>query len=269
MRYLFAATLPMLACGGGAAPAPTPVAVVVIAPDTAGYRISARRHVEQVFQGQTIVNEAGTEVWLTLSRAPEPGGFAIRVVVDSAATDGRTDLPAAAVRAAAGAEFVGRTSTLGQVADWPLPEGAGTLLQQAHASLLDLLLSVPESGAAPGVTWSDTTTLTTLAGTIPVLIRTVAVHRAAAAWQDEGARQTLAVATAANYTIIGEGERDGQWLVLQGEGRSHLERLVSVGGAVVGGTRADTLDLEVEVSSAGLTIPVRQIRTDTVQRVLP
>jgi len=258
-----------LACGGSA-PAPAPVPEVAqIEAGTTAYRLATWRQVEQTYEGQRIENDAGAASWVTVSLESHSDGFALRVVLDSARTTGPVDIDPAAVRGAWGTTFSGLVAPDGGLTDWPLPADPNALLDQLHASLPDLVVRTPRGGARAGSRWSDTTTLATRAAGLPAVVRCIAEHGAAPAWEDRDGEPALAVTTSVSYTIAAEGERSGRWLALQGNGQTHLERYLTTAGHVIVGSSVDTLILDVEVGGTGLTIPVRQVRADTVQRVHP
>lgn len=266
---LLAACLPVFACGGPP-PVPAPVQPVAVRPlpGQANYGLTGHRHVVQRVEGREIRNHAvsSAAVTLTVEAGNAPLPFAL--VVDSASASGDAGIAAGTLAAAQGLRFTGRVGTGSGPADWTRPAGENRLIDEIEPSLRALLMQVPTAGVMPGTTWGDTTVLEGRAADLPVRIELAAVHEALDWVSDRGVR-TLDVRTQATYAVSGEGERLGTWLTLEGTGTQHVRRLVDAAGLLRYGELLDTLELQIDAGGKGLRIPVRQVRADTIRRMVP
>lgn len=265
MRVLTLPLLALAACRPGVSTAPVPAlpAAVSLVPDTGHYALAEHRHVEQAIQGRTIVADAVVRFGLTLSLTPADGGLAVTARVDSATVGddaGGPELTGARITGHLGSASVRFTRE-----DDAAPH---EVLDQLTLSLHDLLPALPAAGAGPGSAWVDTTTVTGRAAGIPVTLA-VRASSQTASWEHQDDVPVLGVARLATYTLDGEGDPTGGWIVLRGHGVQHARSWLDTTGVVVRVVRADTLRAEIEVTGTGLVIPVIQVRADTLRRVIP
>lgn len=269
MRHASCITmLALTACGQPATvPAPAIPQAARIQAGATRYRIVEHRHVEQEFRGQRIVTDATSRVTVTVTVDSAATGFVLETVVDSAAVEGDAGFSPDAVSAAIGARFLARLSVGGTVLELTPPANGRPWLEQLALGVYELVPRLPPDGAQPGAVWHDTITVGGRSAGIPITLERRATHRADS-WIAGDGERTLPVTTVTDYFLTGEGERSGQWITMTGTGRSHHHRLLTAGGIVTRGIRSDTLRVELELSGSGLLIPLTQIRTDTVRRVI-
>jgi hypothetical protein len=269
MRVLTLPLVALAACQPGVSTAPAPAlpAAVSLVPDTGHYALAEHRHVEQTIQGQPIVADVVARFGLTLSLAPADDGLTVAVRLDSA-TIGDGAGGEAYGSELAGARITGHLGPSSARFTREDDAAAHEVLDQLTLSLHDLLPALPAGGARPGATWADTTTVTGRAAGMPV---TVAVRAAsqAGSWEHQDDVPVLGVARLATYTLHGEGDPTGGWIVLRGHGVQHARSWLDTAGVVRRVVRADTLRAEIELTGTGLVIPVIQARADTLRRVIP
>jgi hypothetical protein len=263
------AMLTALGCASTAPPpAPLPPEAVRHVAGQHTYIVIEHRRVEQRYQDRPIVTEATVRAVVTVDLAPTDSGYALQVVVDSAGLSGDAGMSPAVAAGSLGARFTAQLTPTGTARDWHPPEPSNPLLDQLAFSVRDLIVPLPGGGLSSSDRWEDTTRLEGRAAGLPVQLEARAVHEAGS-WNQQDPVPVLPVVTRATYEMQGEGERTGQWLVLTGTGARVLERRLDPTGALTFGVRADTLRLQVEVGNTGLTIPVLQVRADTIRRALP
>lgn len=270
MRHAALTTLFALTACGGPAPAPTPALPVTarMLPGTTHYLVAEHRHVEQQYQGQPVVTDAVTRTSLTVAIEAAPSGFVVDVVVDSAAVDGDAGMPSGLAQAAAGARFRANLSPAGVMTTVTGPTYPNPLIDQLALGLPEFLPRLPADGARPGSIWGDTAEITGRTAGLPIALDVRAEHRAEP-WLALDGERVLPVTTETGYGLTGEGERAGQWITMTGTGRSQIQRFLTPEGVVALGIRTDTLQVTIELRGSGLRIPLTQIRTDTVRRVIP
>jgi hypothetical protein len=261
------AAVVMAGCRPAAAPVPAPPETVRLAGATARFTLVEHRHVEQEYRGRPIVTDAVTRVTLTVALDTAPAGFRIVVVLDSATVSGDAGVPPEAVASATGARFEADVAENGAVQAVTGPDDGNPLLEQLALRVRELVPRLPAGGAAPGAVWRDTARIDGTTAGIPISIDVRGRHEGAGAWADLDGRSVLPLATDSEYALAGEGNRAGQWVTMTGAGTSHLRRLVTHGGVVAVGIRNDTLRATLELPASGLTIPLIQVRTDTLRRV--
>ncbi|MDH5198390.1 MAG: hypothetical protein OEY20_14205 [Gemmatimonadota bacterium] len=225
------------------------------------------QHVAQEFRGQPIVTDATIRVIVTVVVDSAASGFVVEAVVDSAAVVGDAGFSPEVVPAAIGARFLARLSAGGSVMELTPPASSSPLLEQLALDMYDVVPRLPSDGALPGAGWNETTTVGGRSAGIPITLERRATN-GADSWIVGAGERTLPVTTVTDYSLTGEGERSGQWLTITGTGRSHHYRLLTAAGVVAHGIRSDTLRVEIELPGSGLLIPLTQIRTDTVRRVI-
>jgi hypothetical protein len=255
------------ACRPAAPPSPAPPDAVHLSPATTRYALVEHRHVEQQFPGQAIVTDAVTRAVLTVVLDSAPAGFRMEAVLDSVAVTGDAGITPAAVAGAAGARFHADLAPDGAVRAVTGPPEGNPLVEQVTLRLQELVPRLPAGGAVAGATWSDTTRSCGRTAGIPIAIDARARHEGASAWTEYADQPVLPVATVAQYTLAGEGERAGRWVSMSGTGSRQLRRLVTPGGVVALEVRDDTLRVTIELPDSGLRIPLTQVRSDTLRRV--
>jgi len=271
MRRLPVAAFILTSCVRGAQPAPTaapaPVhpAAVRYQPSSMAYQTVQHRHVEQIFQGQPLTTDLATRVALTITLAGDTG-LAATFVIDSIALEGGPVFPTEDVARARGARFDATLVPGGRLTGLRGADSANPVLQQIAFLLQDFFPGTPRAGAIAGARWTDTTDAQGLSGGADIHVRTINT-RSTPAWTTFGAVQALEILTDATIEISGSGAQAGQAFTVAGTGRGHGRHYLSADGRLMGGSRADTVRMEVNLSSVGITIPVTQWTTDTLRVV--
>jgi len=269
MRYLPLTFLAATACHPAPrAPAPEAPRAARMSPGTVQYAITEHRHVEQRYQDQPIVADATTFLLLSVALTESDSGLGVDVVIDSVAMTGDAVPSAALVQAATGSRLTGATLVPGGRLTMTPSASTNPVLDQITLGLQELLPRLPPDGAGPGSRWTDSTTYTGRSAGLPIAV-TARSAFAAGSWSDLDAERVLEVTGDVDYTLAGEGERLGQWMVMRGTGTSWSRQLLTADGAIVVGVRVDSLHVDVEVEATGIVIPVVQTQVDTVRRVLP
>jgi hypothetical protein len=267
MRLRSFPLLALAACRPAIPPDPAPPPAVALSAGTLRYALTDHRRVQHTVHGQTIITTATTRLVLAVSLVATDSGLAAEVLVESAALEGDAGGMAAAP-AASGARITGHLGSHGSRFMRSAATAPHELLDQLTLSLHELLPVLPPGGALAETTWTDTTAVTGRAGGLPVTVTSHATSHAER-WDRRDGNPVLPLRRSATYTLDGEGDPTGSWIILHGEGANHTRHLLDPAGAVVLAVCADTLRATIEVGATGLVIPVLQTRTDTLRRVTP
>lgn len=261
----------------GAAPArPAPAAApaeqtsVAYAAGALRYRVETQQHTEQDMMGNVNVFDATTTQLISLTLAPQGDALGLTVVIDSIAltTDapGGAEAAAAMTRGVMGKRFTGTMTPAGRITNMTVADSVTDQLTQVMTSIKEFLPELPAGPLTPGREWTDTVSNTAAMGPMNMTTRSVRTHRIAG-WEPRDGARALRMTTRNTYTVTGTGETQGQALELAGQGRGVKERFISAAGVFLGGTTADTSEINVNVVSAGMTIPIRQTERATVTRL--
>ncbi len=260
------------AAGGASAGAPVPTSDsqhISYGPFSASYHAIAHGHVEQEFSGQISASEFTMSYYLTAGVVPYAGVHRISLIVDSVA-----DLSGAALTMSPGDNdrvrgtiFSGIVSPTGEIVGFQGGDTTVALVKTLANGLANFLPRLPEGGASAGDAWSDTTESTSSTGGIDVQVRSIGRHEAVG-WTERAGERALHIMTVVNYTFSGSGTQMGQEFTLEGSGVRRENRYLGPGGRYLGATSADSSSSTALLTAIGISIPIRQTRTDTV-RVLP
>ena len=283
MRRSFALLTTLLAaaaCGGQAAapaastaPAPSrppaagaaDPATVRYGANTGRYRVEQNMHVTQDVMGQITEVDATTMMLISAAfTAAEAGNLAADFTVDSVTVT--SSMPGAAEAAAGSRGKTWRSvfSPLGRSVSFTPPD-TGATASQTGELFREFLPTLPAS-TAPGTTWVDTVHATPSQPGMTIRSQSVRQHQVVG-WEMHDGVRALKVATNGVYTISGEGESQGQQLLMTGGGTNVSERFISAAGVFLGSAVRDSTSLNVSVVSAGIEVPVRQIRRSTTTRL--
>lgn len=265
--------LALAACGTGgveSAPQPAP-ARVQYAPFVASYAVISRGAVRQEPPGgQPGTSTFGQRYYLSVAVQAEGDGLRAELVVDSVPLVTGSDIDpliAEATTAAAGARFTSPLASSGELTALEGDDRGNPLLRRIASRLEDFFLRLPEGGAAPGMTWSDTTSMETMSSGIELTVESVHRHQSVD-WEAGIGARALRIRTESHYTVTGEGIQSGQAITIQGTGRRHAERVVDASGRYLTVTASDTTELTASVAAVGIDVPILQTRYDTL-RILP
>lgn len=267
MRPRLFPLLVLAACRPAIPPDPEPPPAVALSAGTLRYALTGHRRVQQTVHGQTIITNATARLVLAVSLTGTDSGLAAEVLVESVTLEGDAGGMGAAA-AVSGARITGHLGSRGSRFIRSGDTAPHELLDQLTLSLHELLPVLPPGGALAETSWTDTTAVTGRAAGLPVTVTSQATSQAEA-WDRRDGTAVLALRRSATYTLDGEGDPTGAWIMLHGEGANHTRHLLDPAGAVVLAVCADTLRADIEVGGTGQIIPIVQTRTDTLRRVTP
>lgn len=283
MRRSFALLTTLVAatgCGGypaapatGAAPAPNPRPSATAADPSAlrysanagRYRFEQSLHVTQDVMGQVTEVDASTMLLISSAfTAAEAGNLAASFTVDSVVVT--SSMPGGADLAAGSRGKTWRTvfTPLGRSVGFTAPD-TNAVTSQTGEMFREFLPAVPAS-LAPGTMWVDTIRATPSQPGMTVRSQSVRQNQVVG-WEVHDGVRALKIATNGVTTVSGEGESQGQQLQMTGTGTSVAERFISAAGVYLGSSVRDSTSLNIAVISAGIDVPVRQVRRSTTTRL--
>jgi hypothetical protein len=246
-------------------PSPGPVAAapVTYAPGTARYRRASHLSVQQGVGGQTQhINEV-LVYFVSATLARQGDRMTLSLTVDSVpryeANGPATDLAARA----RGATFTGEFAPTGVITGLRGGDSSNKLVQQLAEELPNFYPRISSTGVEPLSRWTDTTETTSRSGGLPLTVVAVSQHEAEMP-ADSGAASVLPIRTLTTYSFSGSGSQGGQAYSVQGEGRRHTIKRLSLGGRFLGMTAADTSSYTISLRGLDVSIPARQTRADTL-----
>lgn len=264
---LFTTAALAAACAGHSSPpASTAPAAPPRDPSTLRYTLGSSRYHSATEVSQEVMGQPqsfDSHVYLSTVVSAAGPNLGVTVTIDS--------LTSTAPGAEALAGVRGNTVNLvlsptGQPVSMTSSDTANLAMLQLAEGLRELLPRLPSGPIAAGTTWSDSTTRRVPAPDANLSMTLTREHRVAG-WEDRDGVRTLHVTTTGSYTMTGSGEAQGQMLEFSGAGRSVAEHYVSSAGVYLGSTSADTADINVNVLSAGMQVPVRRMQRATVTRL--
>lgn len=238
-------------------------------PFAAQYEAVSRGRVEQELPGGSV-STSDFHVRYHLSVrvsvfAEAEGGLAAAMVIDSVVEfEGSAILlPAAQAKQLAGATFTGPMSPGGELSRLT-GDTTTTLGRQLIGRLREFFPRLPAAGAQAGAQWTDTSRTTTSSADIELAILTITRYEALG-WTDVEGGRALAIRATAHYTVEGAGEQMGRHVEITGTGRRYAEHLVRSDGRYLGKVSADTAQLAATVAALAVTVPITQLRVDTLR----
>jgi hypothetical protein len=253
-----------------ASDAVTPDDRLTYQPFAASYVGAAHRIVEQEFNGQTVTTEAGMHFFMRTELVRAGDKLGATIVLDSVVwvQGPSSGMLHARLDSARGATFTAVVAPNGHTTEWGGGETSGSVAMQLAEEFFSNLLPVtPAEGLADGVAWSDTVqTTANIGGVEDALLEAVRQHHAAG-WTDYHDERALEIQTESRYTFSGAGSQVGQPFTIEGTGSRRARQFVAADGRYLGALSVDTLQAQAALSDAGITIPVRQIRTDTLTQI--
>ena len=271
-----AATLLTVACAGHRPPAPAPAAAAAPAPardpaslryvaGTARYRVEQTSRVTQEVMGQVHAADLSSRQLISVVATPAAENLAVAVTVDSIDVTGPAEADLSGVAAARGQTFRLVLAPSGLVVSVSATDTTNLLLRQVAIGLHEFFPRIPTSPVAAGQSWSDTVT-TTNSGDVSVTMHAVRQNRVVG-WEDRDGVRALHIASASTYTVSGSGEAQGQAVEMTGNGQSTRDAFISAAGVFLGSIESDSALINANVTSVGLTVPIRQTRRSTVTRL--
>lgn len=285
---LAAATL-TVACAGHRAPAPAraaapaqPAAATAAAPaaapapardpatlryvtGTSRYRVEQATHITQEVMGQVNTADVASRQVISVVATAAADNLAFAVTVDSIDVTGPQGADLSSIAAARGQTFRVVLAPSGLVVSVTAPDSTNLLLRQVAVGLREFFPRIPAAPMAAGQAWTDTVT-TTNTGDVSVTMRAVRQNHVIG-WEDRDGVRALHLASASAYTVTGSGEAQGQSVEMTGNGQSTRDAFISAAGLFLGSIESDSALISANVTSVGITVPIRQSRRSTVTRL--
>lgn len=260
--------LSLAACGGGAAggtaaaPAPSEPARFTYGPFNTVYEINSHVSLDQ---GPVGSSDFTMRYYLHATAAQTGEGTRLTLTIDSIAQATGPTTSQADVAGAAGAQFTGLLSPEGEIMNFHGEETSNPLVNQLSEGLSRFFPRIPSGGAVPGATWSDSVVTDSPAGEGVQIHLDLHMQYEALDWDEYNGAQALHVRATGEYTLTGGGSSGGADFTLDGTGRRYGELYLGADGVFLGAVSADTSESTALVPAAGMSIPITQIRADTIR----
>lgn len=260
------ATRALIAMALMAAPVAAQTSLGPYAPMAAKYRITSSTRTSQTMMGQAQEFESRTNQLASLSVEKAGESLVLSMVLDSAtatttAPDGGPDLSDAI-----GLKLVGRMAPDGKVASSEVTDRSGAPSKSPIAGNMRSILPRLQLGASPGARWVDSNTSVTKQDDSEVTSTTMVAYTLAGDTTVAGAR-AWKILGASTGKLSGAGNRMGADYTIAGDVQGNSMSLVSLSGVLLAITSDDVTNITVTVASAGMTIPILQKTTTTVERL--
>jgi hypothetical protein len=235
-------------------------------PHEVAYSGVTHGRVEQTFNNQLAESEFGLKYFLGVEVVQAQGALDVTFTLDSITE--ATGFPGGSITAridsAAGAVFTARLARDGALEDFDGGSSSGSLVRELADRVFEQFFPrIPPTGAEPGMQWTDTLTSEATVGGVENTVQSTNQYRATE-WTSFAGQQALHIEAISEYTFSGSGVQAGQDFTLEGQGRRHFHQYLSENGVFLGFVSADTANAEARLTDAGITIPVQQIRADTL-----
>ncbi len=262
-----------LGCAGSGATGGGPAAtadvapvdpVVTYQPAQASYYGTTRGHVEQEVNGQVTKNDFRLRYALTVQVDSADTSLAATMTIDSVPEISGAGFAPEQADQLKGASFTATLLPTGELAGFPekATTAGGQLGDMVTRMLQEFFPKLPEGGAKPGIRWEDTLEASSSVGGVDITRKSVRQHEIVE-WTTHAGQRALHIVTLSTYDLTGVGSQFGQDFTLSGQGRQHVHQYLGEHGRYLGRIMADTSDSMVDVD-VGITIPIRQTRTDTL-----
>lgn len=251
-----------------AAPAPAPRSDPTALRYSAGttrYRVEQTTHIVQEVMGQVNAADLTSRHVISAVATESGANLALAMTVDSIDVSGPAGADLSSVSAARGQTFRLVLAPSGLVISLEAPDTTNLILRQFSLGLREFFPRIPAAPVAAGETWTDTVT-TTNTGDVSVTMRAVRQHRVVG-WEDRDGARALHVTSTSAYTVTGSGEAQGQAVEMAGNGQSLRDSFISAAGVFLSSVESDSALINANVTSVGLTVPIRQTRHSTVTRL--
>lgn len=264
-----------LACGGATTQRPVArpgeprpgVERPTFAPGTTVYRIASHLQVEQEVGGVPQNSDLSLVYYLTARLSPgEMGSLQAALVVDSITRYEGSAAVTPDVNRAIGTVFTGRLTRTGTLEEFQGGDSTIPFVREISSEIRRFFPSLPEAGLRPGERWVDSLEQQSSSSGIPLTIRSVA-HYQVGEPMVYGDGPVTPVISEVSYTFSGKGQQVGQEFQVEGAGRRYTREFMTQDGRYLGQVAADSSNFTITVSAAGITIPGRQTRSDTVSVV--
>ena len=238
-------------------------ATVRYAPHQAAYvAVSSGRQDQQV-PGGAVTTEFGYQVFLRTVVAQGPDGLQIRILVDSVPRASGVNLPPSDLPRVNGTTFTGDVAATGEILGLSGGDTTIALVQQLHQAFAEFLPPIPDIGAEPGAAWIDTATSRTQNAGMEIEIVSVGTHEVVG-WAEYAGLQAMHITTRSEYTLSGQGSQMGQAITIDGAGIREEHSYLNANGMYLGGWAADSSSMDALLISVGMSVPIIQVRNDSL-----
>ena len=213
------------------------------------------------------VQTANLSAWLLIRLNDSAGGKSLYVKVDSLAFDGTAPVTQEALDSARGGEVRGFVNASNRVTELSISPSGSVLLGQIKG-MAHTFFPKMKTGAKPGETWTDTTSVTDDSGGNN-LTNVVVTQYTAAGAETRAGIATVKVDAKASSTVTGTMQSP-QTGTMEVEGTSTTTGTLFVGpdGRFWGASYNSNHDQRVKLAMAPTPIPVKTVQTIVVT-VLP
>lgn len=205
--------------------------------------------------GESQLQMSAGTAYATLTWTATDSGTQIRATVDSLVPDRDFPLAFAQVDSAQQARWTFFRGPGGRISQ--LTGGPASLRgDQIRDQLVLLFPPLPESGARPGLAWSDSAAFPTRVSAFEATEQAaVRVNAAAMA----GPRGSLGLTVFRDRSASGTGTQFGQTITVRATGADTLDVVLGLDGRVAAVTGVRVTDLVVDLPAIGQAVPVHQV----------
>lgn len=269
-----------VACAGNAPPAPTsapspgpgnrpsidpsrtdaPNHASIHYPSSGGgiarYQLSRRDSIAvSMPSGESQLQISVTTAFTTLVWTATDSGTRMSASVDSLVADRDFPLPFAQIDSVRQARWTFLRTANGRISE--VSGGPASLRgDQVRDQLLLLFPPLPEGGARPGATWSDSAFFPARVSAFEATEQADVLVQAAPL---AGPRGSLNVTVTRARTASGEGTQFGQAITVRATGVDSLDAVLGPDGRVLDVTGTRTTDLVVDLPAIGQSVPAHQV----------
>ena len=249
-----------------AAPVFAQTALGPYAPAEARYRIATTTKTSQVMMGQAQEFESKANQLLSLSVTKAGDALALTMTLDSATATTTSPEGSPDLAGALGMKFTGTMAPDGKVASSAVTDKSGAPSMSDLAGSFRSILPRLKVGAAVGATWTDSNSYVTKRGDGEVTTSTMSTYVLAGDTVMAGGRAWKVTGTSVSK-LTGHGNRMGTDYSLTGDVKGQVTAVVSMTGVLLGETSESDSNISVTVEAAGMTIPIVQKTSATVEKL--
>jgi len=247
-------------------PAPETPRAFTFAPSATTYLVSSYSTIAQNIQGMAQETQTELRFRLVTDVLPSDSGLQASLVVDSILQVSMPGVSATDIDRVLGSQFGATLQPTGELADIDAMESNSPLFRVITNSVSQFFPRIPDGGLPSGTTWTDTTEVVGNNGAADITTAAITVHETSD-WTPADGQDALTISWRASYTFTGQGEQLGQPFTIQGKGRRAGRYQLAADGRYLGSVMADSSTADVVVTNLGITVPIQNIRADTVSVV--
>jgi hypothetical protein len=235
------------------------------APYAATYRALTNVRTSQTMMGQAQEFETKTSQQMSMSVVKAGDALTLTMTLDSA-TATTTAPEAPDLSSAIGLKLIGSMSPDGKVSSSAVTDKTGAPSSSPFAGNMRSFLPRLRIGAGPGTTWVDSSTTVNKQNDADVTAATVVTYTLVGDTTVAGVK-AWKIAGVSVSKLSGTGNRMGTDYTLTGDVKGTTTSLVSVTGILLAISADSDSNLTVTVEAAGMTIPIAQKTTTTIEKL--